>query len=75
MASKNAPAVPHRVYADFCNKIGTKQTWHDVRFESVMRTKADIGENNSSGGPGGLGESGFLTWRAHMINEALTNWW
>jgi hypothetical protein len=40
-----------------------------------MRTKADIGENNSSGGPGGLGESGFLTWRAHMINEALTNWW
>jgi hypothetical protein len=26
MASKNAPAVPHRVYADFCNKICQRRT-------------------------------------------------
>jgi hypothetical protein len=26
MASKNAPAVPRRRYAEFCNKIGTKRT-------------------------------------------------
>ena len=26
---------------DFCNNIGTKRTWRDVRLESVMR-KADI---------------------------------
>ena len=26
MASKNAPTVPRRRYADFCNKIGTKRT-------------------------------------------------
>jgi hypothetical protein len=29
--------------ADFCNKIGTFRTWRDVRVESVMRSKADIG--------------------------------
>jgi hypothetical protein len=40
-----------------------------------MRFKADISESNNSGGPGGLGESGILIRRAHMINEALTNWW
>jgi hypothetical protein len=28
MASKNAPAVPRRRYADFCNKIGEKPTRH-----------------------------------------------
>ena len=39
-----------------------------------MRFKADISESNNSGGPGGLGESGILIWRAHMINEVLTNW-
>ena len=33
MASKNAPAVPRRLYADFCNKIGTKRTTSDVRLE------------------------------------------
>src|SRR5258706_16411787 len=27
---------------DFCNNIGTKRTWRDVRLESVMRSKADI---------------------------------
>jgi hypothetical protein len=27
MASKNAPAVPRRLYADFCNKIGAKRTF------------------------------------------------
>jgi hypothetical protein len=26
MASKNAPAVPRRRYADFCNKIGQQET-------------------------------------------------
>src|SRR5258706_16480836 len=26
IASKNAPAVPRRRYADFCNKIGTNRT-------------------------------------------------
>jgi hypothetical protein len=25
---------------------GTFRTWHDVRLESVMRFKADIGESN-----------------------------
>jgi hypothetical protein len=39
---KNAPAVPRRLYADFCNKIGTFRTWRDVRLESGMRTKADV---------------------------------
>jgi hypothetical protein len=29
---------------------GTKRTWRDVRLESVMRTKADIGENNIAAG-------------------------
>jgi len=27
---------------DFCNSIGTKRTWRDVRLESVNRFKADI---------------------------------
>src|SRR5467141_2350127 len=27
---------------DFCNNIGTKRTWPDVRLESVMRSIADI---------------------------------
>jgi hypothetical protein len=40
-----------------------------------MRFKADISKSNNSGGPGGLGEPGILIRRAHMINEALTNWW
>ncbi len=40
-----------------------------------MRFKADISESNNSSGPGGLGESGILICRAHMINEAFTNWW
>src|ERR1700730_16190268 len=40
-ASKMAPAVPRRLHADFCNKIGTIRTWRNVRPESVMRTKAD----------------------------------
>src|SRR5258708_31706616 len=55
--------------------IGTFRTWCDVRLRSVMRLKADISESNNSGGPGGLGEPGILIRRAHMINEALTNWW
>ena len=41
MASKNALAVPRRLYADFCNKIGTKRTSDDVRFlvaNGVKRT-------------------------------------
>src|SRR5258707_8095411 len=33
MVSKNAPAVPRRRYADFCNKICTKRTY---RVRSVM---------------------------------------
>jgi hypothetical protein len=31
MASKNAPAVPRRRYADFCNKIRQEQPF-DGRF-------------------------------------------
>jgi hypothetical protein len=27
---------------DFCNNIGTKRTWCDVSYESVISTKADI---------------------------------
>jgi len=27
---------------DFCNNIGTKRTWRDVRLESVMGIKVDI---------------------------------
>src|SRR5208282_1672351 len=30
------------ISTDFCNKIGTKQTWRSVRLESGMRTKADV---------------------------------
>src|SRR5439155_23499758 len=30
---------------DFCNKIGTKRTCRDVRLESVMRSKADLGQS------------------------------
>ncbi len=37
--------------------------------------KAQLTAQETSGGPGGLGESGILIQRAHMINEALTNWW
>src|SRR5258708_7397274 len=44
MASKNAPAVPRRRYADFCHKIGTKRTWPDVRIESASL----IGRSRSS---------------------------
>ena len=43
MVSKNAPAVPRRRYADFCNKIGTKRTWRDVRLESDFGGKAEVG--------------------------------
>jgi hypothetical protein len=32
-----------------------------------MRIKADMGASKNSGGPGDLGESGILIWRAHMI--------
>jgi len=28
---------------DFCNNIGTFRTWRDVRLESGMRTKAEVG--------------------------------
>ena len=28
--------------------VGTTRTWRDVRLESVMRTKADIGERATS---------------------------
>jgi len=31
-----------------------------------MRFKADISESNNGGGPGGLGESGILIWRASI---------
>jgi hypothetical protein len=44
---ENLSPVPQK---DFCNSIGTKRTWRDVRLESVMRTKADIGENNIAAG-------------------------
>ena len=27
--------------------VGTQRTWRDVRLESVMRFKADIGERNT----------------------------
>jgi hypothetical protein len=30
---------------DFCNTIGTKRTWRDVCYESVMRAKADIDQD------------------------------
>src|SRR6476646_7493959 len=42
MVSKNAPAVPRRRYADFCNKIGTNRTWRDVRLESAFGGRADV---------------------------------
>jgi hypothetical protein len=29
MASKNAPAVPRRRYADFCNKIRQQRSFHN----------------------------------------------
>jgi len=32
----------YRSIFDFCNSIGTKRTWRDVRLESAMRTKADV---------------------------------
>jgi hypothetical protein len=38
---KIVSAVPRRLCADFCNKIGTSRTWRDVRVESLMRSKAD----------------------------------
>src|SRR5712671_4694561 len=34
------------VSTDFYNKIGTFRTWRDVRVESVMRFKADVGESS-----------------------------
>src|SRR5258708_2077100 len=33
---------PGRSIFDFCNNIGTKRTWRDVRLESVNRLKADM---------------------------------
>jgi hypothetical protein len=36
MASKNAPAVPRRRYADFCNKIGKKRTFRSILAMSVI---------------------------------------
>jgi hypothetical protein len=35
MASKKAPAIPRRRYADFCNKIGTKRTCRSGRSKST----------------------------------------
>jgi hypothetical protein len=40
MASKNAPTVPRRRYADFCNKIGAKQTNGVGPLMSVVRVPA-----------------------------------
>ena len=40
---KNAPAVPRRRYADFCNKIGTKRTTSNVRYPVANGGKADMG--------------------------------
>jgi hypothetical protein len=37
--SKNFRSSPQK---DFCNNIGTKRTWRDVRLESVMRSQADM---------------------------------
>jgi hypothetical protein len=36
MASKKAPAIPRRRYADFCNKIGTKRTLIQRSLMSVI---------------------------------------
>src|SRR6266404_5389723 len=41
MASKNAPAVPRRRYADFCNKIGTFRTCRDGLTMSAHGGKAE----------------------------------
>jgi hypothetical protein len=42
MASKNAPAIPRRRHADFCNKIGTKRTNSAVVMMSVVRGKPEV---------------------------------
>jgi len=41
-ASTSGNHCSRKSSTDFCNKIGTKPTWHDVRLESVMRSKPDI---------------------------------
>jgi hypothetical protein len=57
--------------------FGTFRTWRDVRLESVMRSKPDIGESNvatclkelrlNRGRPMGVGERGFLTRRGRPL--------
>jgi hypothetical protein len=41
-AAKNGISVPRRLYADFCNKIGTKRTSSDVRSMVANGRKADM---------------------------------
>jgi hypothetical protein len=42
MVSKNAPAVPRRRYADFCNKIGTFETCRQPLGMSVYRGRPEV---------------------------------
>src|SRR5467141_4689921 len=41
-ASTSGNHCSRKPSTDFCNKIGTKRTWRDVRLESVVRAKADV---------------------------------
>lgn len=34
-----APAVPRRLHPDFCNKIGTWQTWADRRMSALRHQR------------------------------------
>jgi hypothetical protein len=40
---KIVSAVTRRLYADFCNKIGTKRKWRVVRSESAFGGRAEVG--------------------------------
>jgi hypothetical protein len=75
------------VKKDFCNKICTFRTWRDVRLESVMRSKAEIGGDgliNRGEGHGGRPTEWHLIHRlqfaalfshlTEMVNVFHTAW-
>jgi hypothetical protein len=47
-AAKNGISVPRRLYADFCNKIGTKRTFRDVRSSVATGGKPDVAQKAQS---------------------------
>ena len=70
--------ITDEMYATIPGLIAQGLTHFEIAAQFGVKRpirEADIGENDIALGRVASASQDFMIWRAHMINEALTNWW